>query len=443
MGIISRVAETLQRLLGTELDEIGRRSGVIRRQRKFSGASLLKTIVLTLIKSPGAKTDDYVAMAARQGVNVTPKAVEKRFSDRLVAFLREGLERVMGQVVVADPVAVPLLRKFAAVDIGDSTTVTVPAEYADEFPGCGGKSGSGKAAVKIQATWDLLAGRLKELEALPGRHSDSKALAPEAPAERGSLRIYDLGYFSLERFQKWDTAGVYWISRLQPGTAVFDADGSPLDLLRYAASQRKDGPVDMPVRLGSVEQVRCRVVVLRVPQEVAARRRQKAHERAQKHGCVPSAAQLAWCDWTVLVTNCPPDLLTWKEVVVLYRARWQIELMFKLWKSHNGLAACRETGSPVERMALFWAKLIGVVVQHWLLLMSTWSNPRRSHWKAAQVIRDTIVSMISALDDTEALTKVLEGMAAAIGAVANKKTGRKMPSSFQLLLNPDLLNWSF
>jgi len=189
--------------------------------------------------------------------------------------------------------------------------------------------------------------------------------------------------------------------------------------------------------------VRCRVIVLRVPQEVAARRRQKAYTRAQKHGGVPGADQLAWCDWTVLVTNCPPELLTWKEVVVLYRTRWQIELMFKLWKSHNHLAAHQEHRSAVERMALFWAKLIGVILQHWLLLMSTWANPRRSHWKAAQIIRETVVSLTVALNDIGALIAVLEGMTAAIQAVANKKLRKKSPSSFQLLLNPELLDWSF
>src|SRR5262249_62239916 len=117
MGIIGRVAEILQRLLGSELDEIARQTGVIQRQRKFSGVSLLKTVVLTVMKSPNAKTDAYVATAARLGVEVTPRAVEKRFNDKLGAFLREGLHRVMGQVVVASPVAVPLLEKFTAVDV--------------------------------------------------------------------------------------------------------------------------------------------------------------------------------------------------------------------------------------------------------------------------------------------------------------------------------------
>jgi hypothetical protein len=157
---------------------------------------------------------------------------------------------------------------------------------------------------------------------------------------------------------------------------------------------------------------------------------------------VPSQEHLDWCDWTLLVTNCPAELLTWKEAVVLYRARWQIELLFKLWKSHNHLAASRETWSAVERMAVFWAKLIGVVVQHWLLLTSTWSNPRRSHWKAARVIRGWIVSLTGALDDLGHLIRVLEQMTATISAVAKQKLQKKDPSSFQLLLNPELLDWN-
>ena len=116
--------------------------------------------------------------------------------------------------------------------------------------------------------------------------------------------------------------------------------------------------------------------------------------------------------------------------------------MFKLWKSHNHLAASRETWSLVERMALFGAKLIGVILQHWLLLTSTWSNPRRSPWKAARVIRQWIVSLTGALDDVGHLIEVVAGMTLTINAVAHKKRQRKSPSSFQLVLDPELLDWN-
>jgi hypothetical protein len=442
MSIIGHVAVSLQTALGAALDAVGRRTGVIQRQRKFSGASLLKTVVLTVLKSPNATTDDFVATAAQLGVPVTPQAVEKRFTEALIAFLRAGLEHVLEQAIAADPVVIPLLGRFSAVEIGDSTTVTVPDDYAGEFPGCGGKSDSGQAAVKIQARWELRTGKLTKLLVGPGRHSDAAGAAAEGPVAADALSIRDLGYFSLERFRELGAAGAYWISRWQPGTAVFDPEGQPLELRDYLRQHAGAGPLDVPILLGSAERLPCRLLALRVPQEVADRRRQKAYERAQKHGRAPSPEQLAWCDWTLLVTNCPAELLTWKEVVVLYRARWQIELLFKLWKSHNHLAAARAEWRAVERMAVFWAKLIGVVVQHWLLLASTWSNPRRSHWKAARVIRGWIVSLTGVLDDLDRLVRVLEELTATIGAVAKQKLQRKCPSSFQLLLTPELLDWN-
>ena len=117
---------------------------------------------------------------------------------------------MLEHAVAADPVAVPLLEKFTAVEVGDSTTVTVPDDYAAEFPGCGGKADSGKAAVKIPTAWDLRTGKLTKLEVQPGRHSDAKSEAAEAPVRRGSLLIRDLGYFCLKRFQRWDAEGAFW-----------------------------------------------------------------------------------------------------------------------------------------------------------------------------------------------------------------------------------------
>jgi Transposase DDE domain len=441
MGIIGKVASLLQSTLGPELDAIGRQTGVIQRKRKFSGATLLKMMVLTVMKSPNATIADFVATAAQLGVLVTPEAVEKRFTEKLVAHLRKSLEHVLKHALAAEPTVVPLLEKFTAVEIGDSTTVTLPDEYEAEFPGCGGKTGSGKAAVKLQVTWEMRTGSLNKLVAEPGRRSDAKSVAIDDPVALGSLTIRDLGYFCLKRFRSIGQQEAYWISRWQQGTTVLDAEGQPRDLLDFLRNQPTGEPVDVSILLGLAERLPCRLIAVRVPQEIANRRRQAAYEKAQKHGRVPTQEHLDWCEWTVFVTNCPDDLLTWKEVVVLYRTRWQIELLFKLWKSHNHLATYREQWTCVERMALFWTKLIGVVLQHWLLLTSTGAEPRHSHWKAARVIRDWIVTLTGVLENIESLTRTLEAMAVTIGTVAKKKRRSKRPSSFQLLLNPELLDW--
>jgi len=432
MNIIRTAGLHLQTLLGPSLDQIGVQTGLIRRQRKFSGATLLKTLVFTLLKTPAAKPLDYAIMAGKLGVTVTPEAIQKRFSSRLVRFLHEVLKRAVTSVVAAQPVNVELLRKFTSVRIGDSTSITLPDEWAAEFPGCGGTANYGKAALKIQVLWDLLNGGLLTLDIEPGRHSDAKSVLLQGPVPARSLSIFDLGYFCVDRFAQLVAMKAYWISRWQQGTATFHPDGQPFDLLQYVGQNHASGPIDIPVLLGAGRRLPCRLVALRVPQEIAAR----------KHGRTASQEHLAWCDWTVFVTNCEADLLTWKEVVVLYRTRWQIELLFKLWKSHSQLDKHKSVRSPQWQMAELLAKLIGVILQHWLLLSLTWGNCRRSLRKAAKVLREWVENLAETLDDLDRLTRVLERLRTTVEALAKVKFRNKQPSSFQLLCNPELLNYT-
>ena len=94
--------------------------------------------------------------------------------------------------------------------------------------------------------------------------------------------------------------------------------------------------------------------------------------RGRPKGRQPTAEYLQLLGWSLFVTNCTGEELTWKAVVVLYRARWQVELLFKLWKSHNRLAAHREGAPALEVLAVFYAKLLGVVLQHWVLVATAW-----------------------------------------------------------------------
>jgi hypothetical protein len=441
MSIVRSLAETLQQDLGPSLDQLGRDAGVIRRQRKFTGSTLLKTVVLTAMKSKTAGPLDYVLTASLLGVLVSPKAIRNRFNAKLVTFLRGVLERLLQRPFHVAPAVVPLFDRFTAVFVGDSTTVGLPDECAGEFPGCGGRSGSGKAALKVQVLWDLKSGKLAKLLLEPGRQHDSRSAALAESPRAGSLTVYDLAYFDLKRFRKWGADRAFWVSRLQTGTAVYWEDGRPLDLLEQLKRSPTGRPFDQWVFVGAGERLRCRVVALRVPREVADGRRRKAYANAQKHGLTPTREHLEWCDWTVFVTNCPGDMVTWKEVVVLYRSRWQIELLFKLWKSHNTLARSPGARSPEQRLAELWAKMIGVILQHRLLLMTAWPAARRSLWTAAGVIRDRLILIVDALDDLGRLTRRLKDLQVAVAAIARVGTRKKQPSWFQLVLNPELMNW--
>ena len=212
MSSIPQRATTLQTVLGLDLEPIGRQSGVIPRLRKFSAEILLKMLVFTLLKTPTPKTKDYAASAAQLGLSLTERAVEKRSTPKLGIFLRGLLERRASASGGRHAGGDPAVGEVHQRPLGDSTTVTLPDACAAEFPGCGGKSDSGRAALKIQVVWDLCNGQLKRLLIAPGRHSDAKSAAVEDTPPAGSLSLWDLGYFCLQRFRQWAAAGAFWIA---------------------------------------------------------------------------------------------------------------------------------------------------------------------------------------------------------------------------------------
>src|SRR5581483_3270974 len=125
--------------------------------------------------------------------------------------------------------------------------------------------------------------------------------------------------------------------------------------------RRPTGLLDQTILLGASARLNCRLVAIRVPEEVANRRRQQAREKAAKKGRQPTPEYLELLGWSLFVTNCGEEERTWKAVVVLYRARWQIELLFRLWKSHNRLARHRAGATALAVLAVFYAKLLGIL----------------------------------------------------------------------------------
>jgi Transposase DDE domain len=442
MDIIRNVSTALQAQLGTELDEIARECFVVIREREFTGRTLLLMIVVSLLQKPDATWADFHATAARLGLQISRTAVEKRFAagEPLVEFFRRALERILRQSVIGNPVSTELLQPFTAVLIGDATTIALPDELADLFPGCGGAIGTSRAALKLQVLWDLKTGQLVKLVVEPGRASDAKSPIAVEEAAAGTLLVYDLGYFDVSRFAALDTQEAKFISRLQHGTDVFDLDGVHLDLVTYFRGQTAS-LVDQMILLGATVKLCCRLIAIRVPEEVANRRRQQARDKAKKKGRDPSAEYLELLGWSLFVTNGKSEDLTWKAVVVLYRARWQIELLFKLWKSHNQLERGRAGASAQEFLAVFYAKLLGVVLQHWILVATAWHIAARSLMKAAEMLADEIKEMMKALGDLDRLEELLRHLQRLIENRGKTTNRNKNPSYAQLMDDPDLLDW--
>jgi hypothetical protein len=441
MSMVAKVASALERVLGDEVEELARKHGVIKRKRKFTGKSLLRMLVLTLLKNPAATFADWALTAAQLGVPVSDTAVEKRFTQPLVDFLRDALTLTLQQLISTKPLPIALLNRFTDVFLGDASSIRLPDELKDEFPGRGGKGDCCQAELKIQVRWNLKTGELPQVLIEQGKSSDLKSPIAHQEALPGSMEIFDLGYFSLERFRRLDDANAYFVSRFLHGTTVFNQAGQAVSLREFLPANEVQGVVDVQVQLGKRERLPCRLIAVRVPQELADRRRQKARENAQKHGRELSSEYSELLGWSLFITNAPGDLLSWKEVVVLYRTRWQIELLFKLWKSHNQLSHQRSGATREEVMAVLWAKLMSVILQHWLLLTAV-PDERRSLFKAARALRDWIVSLIVALDNRQQLEIVLNNMKNHLTHVSKIETRKKHPSHFQLIEDPSLLDWA-
>jgi hypothetical protein len=439
MGIVVKVGEALQRLLGEIAETAAAESGVIQRTRKFTALSLARTFVLGFLQTPTASDEKLAQMAVQCGAAVTPQAIEQRHTPQLVDFL-ERLFRGATQLVVGSNQALaPILERFTTVTVLDSSTISLPDEMQGQFRGCGGSYDSGASAMKLQTELDLRSGALAHVQIEPGRSPDGATSRQEARHGKGSLRIADLGYFALGVFAAMAAASEYFLSRLQFGTHVLLHPSTTVEVLGWLAQQ--PGPfVDVSILLGQEQRLPCRLIAWRLPPEQANRRRQKLRqETMRKRGCEPSAERLAWCDWTILVTNVPGELLTPAEAAVLYRARWQVELLFKRWKS-QGWAAALSGSTVVRQMVRVWSRLLAAVIQHWLMVGTIWGDPSRSLDKVWQAVQPFVGRLAVSLEHMAELERVLADMRTTFAKTC-RRDKRSKPGTFELLNDVELLDF--
>jgi hypothetical protein len=439
VNIIAKVGAALQQVFGEIATTEALASGVIRRHRKFDEHSLLKTFVLGFLQNPNASDEELAQMAAQCGAEVTPQAIEQRHTSALVKFL-EALFRGATKVIVrSDQVVAPILERFTSVIVLDSSTVSLPKEMKDQFPGCGGSYGGGAAAMKLQTELDLRSGALSCIDIEAGRIPDGASSRQDARRGPGSLRITDLGYFSLAVFSAMTLAKEYFLSRLQFPTGVALLTGEGVDLLKWLSKQ-PECFIDQRVRLGKDQRFSCRLIAWRLPKDQVSRRRQKLrHEMLQKCGKEPTAQRLAWCDWTILVTNVPIERMTPKEAAVLYGARWQVELLFKRWKSQD-LVAVLSGSTAVRQMVRVWSRLIAALLQHWLLVATVWGDPTKSWSKVCEAVRRFATRIVATLDRKKELESVLTDLVRAIACTC-RRNKRTKPGTLELLNDVELLDF--
>jgi AcrR family transcriptional regulator len=432
---IMALSACLQELFGPVAEFLAGWVGFIVKRRILTGPAVARACVFRWMADPKATLQDIA-----DDLGVSAQALQQHFGPHAHAFFRaliaEALKRLGSARFAAD--ALGLLRAFPAVVVEDCTTVSLPASLAHLFPGCGGKDeGDGAAAVKILLRYELKAGKLLALSFHPGRINDAELAARPEDLPVGCLYLADMGFFGAARFGLIGRT-CRWISRIPAGTWVRPDGGEWMPLAGWLRGLSGD-VVDTAGELAKSVGTPCRLVALRCPQEVAARRRQKLRERRRrKDGKQPSEAQLAACDWTCLATNVPAGVLAAREVWLAYRCRWQIELLFKRAKGMAGWSFSH--GHNGERvLAELLAKVLGLIVLHWATLIR---GPALSGVSATRLMRKTAEfakQMAKALTSSEeALLEVLREMLDEMARIKPRPKRRRKPNTKDLLDNPGL-----
>lgn len=277
-----------------------------------------------------------------------------------------------GLVNIVEQIPPELLKSFNNVYIEDCSECALNEELQEDFKGSSG--GASKASVKLDFIYEIIQKTIFSVE-LTDRNSPDQKLAQRHLdiIRKGDLWIRDLGFFDVTVLKSIDVMGAYFLSRLHASAHVYlnKEDEYPIDLAEYINRNYLDTVViDLQVFV-TAEKLPCRLVAYRAPQELAEKRRRDANKQAKKKGRSQKQANINRLDFSFFITNVPKEI--WKAEVVgtVYTVRWQVELIFKNWKSSLKIHYLKGT-NPDRIRCLLYGKLISIVVINIIHKFAAW-----------------------------------------------------------------------
>jgi Transposase DDE domain len=433
MKTITQVSYAMRTILGPVADQLGWETGFTQRQSKLSGSAFVQTLVFSVMGNADLTYTNLKCGAMNAGVEISPQGLEQRFTVASATLCQRVLEEAVRQVIKPEPTALPLLERFAGVYIRDSSTIGLPETLEKVWVG-GVNNGGSHAGLKLQVRLEVCSGQLAGPVLRPAREHDGKSPFQNECLPMGAVRMGDLGFFSLKQFALDQRHQVYWFSRYKARTLLYDEQGQAIDLLSWLHRQNLD-QIERIVFLGEKQHLACRLLAERVPPTVIEQRKRKLNDYARKKRTPVTAELLALAEWTLIITNIPASLLSIPDALVLLRVRWQIELLFRLWKSLFKVDEWRSQ-KPWRILTELYAKLINVVILHWTFLVRLWQYPDRSLWKAAISVRHFATALAMALPDMIALEQVLSQIQDHFRSICHINPRRAHPNTYQWLENP-------
>lgn len=344
------------------INKIAREVGFIQRERKLSGFKFLDMLLFTHFNHKELSLNDLsIQLLTRYGITMSGQSIDERFTECAVVFFRTVLERVLKKNI-RNHTSISFT-KYGKVRIKDSTSFQLPENMKDKYKGSGGASSN--ASIRIQFEYDLKEGSIIELSIHPFNVQDmTNAGETINSIEPGDLVIRDLGYIKIEYLEQiQEKQSAYYLNRLHSGTNAYELIGGKyveVDFVKLHKFLKKHEMTCMEkvVYLGKKNKLRSRMIVELIPENKYEERVRKIKRKACKNSRNVGKNAKARMALNIFITNTEIET---NQVRNLYTLRWQIELMFKIWKTIGEIHKVKKM--KTQRFEVFLiAKLIWITI---------------------------------------------------------------------------------
>jgi hypothetical protein len=381
--------------------------------------------------------DDLCRELYKDGIEIRKQSLQGRFTKPAADFMRAMVEHALSKKLGLDKQKIAC--KFGRIVINDSTVFQLPEKYSGKYRGSGG--GASTSAIKNQYCYDLLAQEIIDITVQEGTVPDCKY--PVQDLRKNDLRMEDLGYFKVDRFRQIQEAEAYYLSRLKFGVNIYvQAAGiyKQLDLLKVIGKMKIGEIVSIPIYLGEIDKLPTRLVLEKVPKQIADEKRRKLKTDKQNKRKSMSKERLVFCDVNAFATNCTQEQLPDHLLRQCYSLRWQIEIMFKAWKSFFKIDKVKKM--KIERFECFhYGCLMWIIAStHLLRFFKQWClkeyKTELSELKFYKLVASMRQEMKDAIKSNQQhLYRLLDRIAPLIERTCVKEQKKNRLTPLQIIIN--------